>query len=245
MEINKTLILNASAQQIWELLLDPHAMAECVPGMQSIEVVSPEEYKASMKVKVSFISATFSLRTRIVEKQESRYLKAEGTGKDAAVASSLKHVTELFITERGDGISELKIKVNVDLLGRMGSFGLTVMKTKADRLWDEFGVKLAERLSSPVNDSLINKSETAGADPAATISVIPATLSASALPTAYEVQVSWWARLLKTVGIQPFDAAASGKFIVIEVQRPDQSKIRIEWPADKSHECAQWLSKEI
>jgi len=59
MEIEKTLKLAAPSARVWEMLLDPQAMATCVPGMQSIEVVSPTVYKAVMAVKVSFISAKF------------------------------------------------------------------------------------------------------------------------------------------------------------------------------------------
>lgn len=147
MEIDKSLRIAATPGKIWQILLDPHAMAKCVPGMQSIEVVSPDEYAATMHVKIAFVSARFKLRTRIVERQEPRFLKAEGTGEDSSVASSLKQTTELTLTPQDDDTTELRIQVQVDLLGRMGNFGLSVMKTKADRLWDEFGVNLSAMLA--------------------------------------------------------------------------------------------------
>jgi carbon monoxide dehydrogenase subunit G len=109
MEIDKSVSLNASASRVWALLLDPQAMGACVPGMESIEVLTPEEYKAVMKVKIAFISARFTLRTRIVERREPLYLKAEGVGEDAAVASSLKYVTEIHLNERPDGGTDLHI----------------------------------------------------------------------------------------------------------------------------------------
>jgi carbon monoxide dehydrogenase subunit G len=132
---------------VWALLLDPQVMGGCVPGMQSIEVLSPTEYKAVMHVKIAFISAKFKLKTRIVEQRAPQYLRTEGTGEDASVASSLKQQSEIFLTELADGGTELRIKVKVDVLGRLGSFGLSVMKTKADRLWDEFGQNLLARLA--------------------------------------------------------------------------------------------------
>ena len=146
MEIEKTLHLAAPPAQVWALLLDPQAMAACVPGMQSVEIVGPDEYTALMQVKIAFVSARFRLRTRIVQRDEPHYLKAEGTGEDAAVASSLKQTTEVFLEAAAEGGTGLRLKVHVDVLGRIGSFGLSAMKTKADRLWDEFGVKLAERM---------------------------------------------------------------------------------------------------
>jgi carbon monoxide dehydrogenase subunit G len=128
------------------MLLDPQVMGGCVPGMQAIEVLSPTEYKALMQVKIAFISAKFKLKTTIAEQRAPHYLRAVGTGEDASVASSLKQQSEIFLTELPDGGTELKIKVKVDVLGRLGSFGLSVMKTKADRMWEEFGENLGKRL---------------------------------------------------------------------------------------------------
>ena len=148
MEIDKTLVIAAPREQVWALLLDPQVMAGAVPGMKSIEVISPTEYVAEMHQKISFISAKFKLRTRIVEQRPPEYLCAEGTGEDASVASSLKQRSEIFLEPTEDGGTQLRLKVTVDLLGRLGTFGLSVMKTKADRLWEEFGANLKARIES-------------------------------------------------------------------------------------------------
>ncbi|MBO9515008.1 MAG: SRPBCC family protein [Variovorax sp.] len=150
MEIEKTLTVAAPPQRVWALLLDPNVMGGCVPGMKSIDVVSDTEYVALMHVKIAFINAKFKLRTTIVEQREPSYLRAEGTGEDASVASSLKQQSEIFLTPTAEGGTELRIKVNVDVLGRLGTFGLSVMKTKADRMWEEFGANLAARIDGGV-----------------------------------------------------------------------------------------------
>src|SRR5262249_36895719 len=36
----------------------------------------------------------------------------------------------------------------VEVLGRLGSFGLSAMKTKADRMWDEFAANLVARITA-------------------------------------------------------------------------------------------------
>jgi carbon monoxide dehydrogenase subunit G len=87
MEIEKSLRLEAAPAQVWALLLDPEAMMSCVPGMQSVEVLGPDEYLAKMKVSFSFVSASFTLRTRIVESLPPSRLRAEGTGEENALAN--------------------------------------------------------------------------------------------------------------------------------------------------------------
>jgi len=145
-EIEKTLTLAATPQQVWAVLLDPQAMMACVPGMESVEVLSPDAYRATMKVSFSFVSARFAFRTRIVERDEPHRLRVEGTGEESALASSLKQTTDITLEAEGTQ-TRLQLKVKVDLVGRLGTFGLTPMKTKADRLWDTFGERLAEHLA--------------------------------------------------------------------------------------------------
>lgn len=250
MEIEKTLALPAPPQQVWALLLDPQAMGACVPGMESIEVLSPDEYVAVMRVKLSFISARFKLRTRIVELREPHLLVAEGTGEDAAVASSLKQRTEMQLEPRGEQACDLRLKVQVDLLGRMGTFGLAAMKTKADRLWEEFGVNLAARLgaqaatAAPAPAPAAALPELVTSEPAVPAAVTSAPTSNGArAPTVTGAAPvpstpGWWLRLLRAVGIQPAQATGT---IVVELRRPDQTLIRIEWPENLAAECAQWL----
>ncbi len=251
MEIDKSLRIAASPERIWTILLDPQAMATCVPGMQSVEIISPDEYAAVMQVKIAFVSAKFKLHTRIVERREPLFLKVEGTGEDASVASSLKQVTELTLTPCDDGSTDLRIQVKVDLLGRMGSFGLSVMKTKADRLWDEFGVNLTKRLGGERADdaNVASSAETpalrAGAAdmPSSSPSAVVAqTESGQGNPNARQ---GLWPRLLLAFGIQPAMSNVGKDVIVVEMQRADQTRIRIEWPSNRSEACLQWLRETM
>jgi carbon monoxide dehydrogenase subunit G len=145
--IDKKLVVAAPVARLWDLLLDPQAMSACVPGVQSVRVLSDREYSAILKVTISFISATFNFRTTILETRAPHYMRYEGTGEDSKIASSVKHTSELFLTGRPDGTTELAIKSKADVFGRLGTFGLTVMKTKVDRMWDEFAANLAARIS--------------------------------------------------------------------------------------------------
>lgn len=260
MEIEKTLTVSAPPQQVWELLLNPQIMAGAVPGMKSIEVISPTEYVAEMHQKISFISARFKLKTRLVEQKAPEYMRVEGTGEDASVASSLKQTSEVFLTPAANGGTDLRIKVNVDVLGRLGAFGLSVMKTKADRLWEEFGSNLAARIEAgglaldvpsaaslaPVAPAVarqaVTRPEMAPApDPAPApvpgpvprdpMDVIVTASTEDASPDA-----GWWSRIFGTAR----NTRNSGQFIRVEVRQLDKT-ICVEWPVAAASECREWL----
>ncbi|HYP70446.1 MAG TPA: SRPBCC family protein [Variovorax sp.] len=270
MEIEKTLNVAAAPQRVWELLLDPQVMGGCVPGMQSIDVISPTEYVALMHVKIAFVSAKFKLRTNIVEQRAPDYLRAEGTGEDASVASSLKQQSEIVLTPLADGGTELRIKVNVDVLGRLGTFGLSVMKTKADRMWEEFGNNLRARIDgvAPTAAPTV-KIQAAAAAPAASpapsaaparsapaasaqapaasgnvaASAAPARPAPSARPMAAQAPAA-----TTTHGASWWSRllgngqanGAGGRFIHIEVRQGDKT-IRVDWPLEGADQCQAWL----
>jgi carbon monoxide dehydrogenase subunit G len=149
MEFDKTTRVAAPLTRVWQMLLDPQVMGACVPGMESIEVLSPTEYLVHIQVKVSFVSARFKVRTRIVEMHPPAYLRSEGAGEDSTLANSLKQSSEVFLTDTGDGSTELRMKLKIDVFGRLGGFGLNIVKTKADRMWEDFGRNFAGRLACP------------------------------------------------------------------------------------------------
>lgn len=252
MEIEKTLAVAAPSARVWELLLDPKVMAGCVPGMQSIDVISDTEYKALMQVKVSFLSARFRLHTRIVEQRAPSYLRAEGTGEDASVASSLKQQTELFLSDLPGGQTELRMKVKVDVLGRLGAFGLGVMKTKADRMWDEFGRNLVARLEAgdgPQAETVEAEApapETAAppvpvppphrAEEVQGVPAVPPSPAATVVGAAQH----WWQRLTGGGAAAGVHAVPAGGHVRIEIRRADET-ITVHWPAAQAQECARWL----
>jgi len=265
MEIEKKLTVAAPRERVWELLMDPHVMTGAVPGMQSIDVISPTEYVALMKVKISFISAKFKLHTNIVEQREPEYLRAEGTGEDASVASSLKQSSEIFLTSTADGGTELRIKVNVDVLGRLGTFGLSVMKTKADRMWDEFGANLARRIDggeaadaqpeagkAPAAEAA-QSSAPAAAKPAEAVNIPaaaavaeaarPATVQAGVASQAAQQGESkgWLARLLGGSRVSVPSVSSSGH-IRVEVRQLDRT-VAVEWPVEAADQCQAWLKE--
>lgn len=148
MRIAKSVLVPAPAERVWAVLLDPVAMTACVPGVESIDVVSPTDYVVGVKVKVGFVSARFRVKTTITEQRAPVFIRSHGAGADATLTSSLKLASELELRDRGNGTTEVATRLEVELLGRLGTFGLNVIKTKADRMWEEFGRNLVRRLTS-------------------------------------------------------------------------------------------------
>jgi len=258
-EIEKKTVVAAPIERVWAVLLDPKIMAGCVPGVQSVDVLSDTEYLAEIRVKISFISAKFKIKTKILESRPPHYLRCEGTGEDLSVASSMKQASELFLTEQPDGGTEIRITSKTDVFGRLGSFGLSVMKIKSDRMWEEYAANLAAVLRQDQCDAGIAKiapMPDANGGHAAESAVHAAGpyaaargssgMDAARSGTGFANRIApakstWWRRITgqqdrATVPRLPTD-------IYIEVYRGNDV-IRVMWPASAPTEVAIWL-KEI
>ena len=247
MDIEKSMVVAAPIDRVWKLLLDPKVMAGCVPGVQAVEVLSETEYLANIKVKISFISANFKIKTTVLETRPPHYLRCEGVGEDTSVASSLKQTTEMFLTEHPGG-TEIRTKTHAEVFGRLGSFGLSVMKTKADRMWEEFGVNLAAvlRQDEPAQIATLaagpsSRQTSAEPDVASQSRASQSPSSTSDKPSGSK----WWSRLVgagKAEGEKLRDLRLPSD-IYLEMHRGGDV-IKILWPAQDSQEAVRLL-KEI
>lgn len=238
MELEKTLTVAAPRARVWELLLDPKVMAGCVPGTQSVQVISDVEYLAEIKVKISFIAARFKIRTKIVESRPPEYLRMEGTGEDSTVASSMTQSSEMFLTDLGNDRTEIRINAKADVMGRLASFGLSVMKIKADRMWDEFGANFAAVLAANAQADGVRGVRPA---PQGISQQVSGGESAAAAPS--PVKAKWWRRMVGASS-EPLMPAEQRRptDIYIELHRPG-GVIKVLWPSSAAAEAARWLKE--
>ncbi len=146
MQISNTIVVDASIQKTWDFLLDAPKVASCVPGVDNVEKVDEDNYIVDITAKVGFIKASFKVKLGIVEKNPPTYMRSEGTGDESGMTSSLKTVTVLNLKELGENQTELSATTDVNVFGKLGTFGHSVIKGKADKMWIEFGDNLKNQL---------------------------------------------------------------------------------------------------
>src|SRR5688500_9123877 len=71
---------NAPKDRVWQVLLDPKVMAQCMPGCEALNEVGPDQYEATMKVGVAAVKGTYKGKVAIKDKQPPSHYVLSGSG---------------------------------------------------------------------------------------------------------------------------------------------------------------------
>lgn len=125
-------------------LFDARLMASCLPGCETLEPLPDDRYLAVVVVAVAGIKARFNLQVEVTRKDE-RNVWAVTRGEEGSNASSLHAESQVSLEPCAEG-TLVTYRSEVSVTGRLGRFGLGMMKKKAQSIGDEFAVNLRANL---------------------------------------------------------------------------------------------------
>lgn len=131
---------------VWERIRDPRLMAECIPGCQSIERIDETSYRAVVVVKVGPIGAQFDLVVDVVGEEPPARIVARARGEEGGRASALTSENQLRLMSLGADQTRVEYEADVNVVGRLGKFGLGVMRKKVEQLSQAFVADFRLRL---------------------------------------------------------------------------------------------------
>ena len=114
-------------EEVWKLIRDPEVLSTALPGTQSLEQVSENEYQGEMNVRVGPVGGVFMGRLTVSDEvpPESLTMTVEGKGKPGFLNGS-GHV-QLIAQE--DGRTLMKYDGEVQIGGRLASVGQRLIDT--------------------------------------------------------------------------------------------------------------------
>jgi len=137
MDVSGEYRLSVSRQAVWNALLDPEILQQCIPGCESFEKLADDHYQATVKTAIGPVKATFTSELRIVNPIPPESYRLEGEGKAGAVGF-------------GRGAADVQVG------GRLAQIGSRLVVGATRKIADQFFGRLAgvideqaERLEPP------------------------------------------------------------------------------------------------
>lgn len=147
MKFEQVIELDASPERVWDFVMDVPSVAKCIPGCEKLEDLGNDTYKATVKVKVGPIGLALASEISIVEKDaaaKNATLRVDAA--DKRLGGAVKATMAMHLEPNGTGGTTLHVTTDAQVLGRIGDFGQSVIRKKADQTLQEVANNLRAAL---------------------------------------------------------------------------------------------------
>jgi len=127
MKLDGEYVFNGPREEVWKLVRDPDVLASALPGTQSLEKVSDNEYEGDINIRMGPVAGVFSGNLKVSNEQppETCTLAVEGQGKPGFI----KGTGDVDLVDLGDGTTQMKYKGELQIGGRLASVGQRMLDT--------------------------------------------------------------------------------------------------------------------
>lgn len=127
MKIEGEYLFNGPREEVWKIVRDPEVLATALPGTQSLEQLSENEYEGEINVRIGPVGGEFAGRVVISDEvpPESCTMAVEGKGKPGFVKGTGN--VQLIVQEEDKTL--MKYEGDVQIGGRLASVGQRLIDT--------------------------------------------------------------------------------------------------------------------
>ena len=121
----------APRKTVYDFLLSPKDIAPCFPDMQSMEILSPDGFRAKVKVGISLVKGAMEFEFRTADKVPPSSAKLIGTGR--GVGSTIDMQTGFTLEEAGAG-TKVGWVADVNVGGIMAGLGTKLLDSTSSKM---------------------------------------------------------------------------------------------------------------
>lgn len=146
MEMSGEQLIPASQQHTWNALNDPEVLKACVPGCESIDRLTENQYQVLMVARVGPVSAKFKGKLTLsdIKPPDSYSIAFEGQGGPAGFAKGGAHVT----LSPQENHTRLAYDVKASVGGKLAQIGSRLVDAAAKKIADEFFKNFNQKMSA-------------------------------------------------------------------------------------------------
>ena len=141
--------LAAPQAEVWAKLNDPAVLKACIPGCQSLEMLSDTEFEAVATNRVGPVKATFKGRVTLSDLDPPNGYRISGQG-DGGIAGFAKGGATVNLRPV-DGGTVLAYDVEAQIGGKLAQLGQRLVNGAAKKLADQFFEKFAAAVNPAVS----------------------------------------------------------------------------------------------
>jgi hypothetical protein len=135
MKVSGTYQFDAPAKKVWDTLMDPKTLSDCIPGCDGFNSTGPDQYQAVVNVGIGPVRGRYNAKFALLDQQPptSYRLSVEGSGPAGFVNGSAS-----VILAEGGGKTSVQVDGDAQVGGTVARVGQRLMGSVAKGLMDRF-----------------------------------------------------------------------------------------------------------
>jgi uncharacterized protein len=147
MNLNGSVTVNATPEQVWRALIDPQQFCKIVPGCEQVRQIDETHYEALVSVKVQFMTIRSKAKGTLLEAIPPRHMVGELVGEPTSMAGAFRARVTIDLVPQGDGTT-VRYAMSLTMLGRLASLGEAMVRSTSQQLSREFAQNIATLFGS-------------------------------------------------------------------------------------------------
>lgn len=148
-EVNEQIVVSSAPRVVWDLLSDPRAVVDCVPGAALGDALDDGSFEATLTVKFGPAKVTFRARVAIDLDMTAMAGNVTARGKDNQGGTRIRATMSFRVNEQADPPgAAIPIAAQVEISGRLASIVESGAGLVVRRMTSEFSERLAARCAA-------------------------------------------------------------------------------------------------
>ena len=140
LKLTEELPLDASIEEVWNLLRDTPRLARLLPGVDNVAPLNEEgveAYAASLSEKIGPFKITMNLEVRVTEAIEPTQLKAAIKGADSMALNRITGSMQVSLRPASPG-TQMQFEASIEILGKLATLGAVPIRRRTTQAFAEF-----------------------------------------------------------------------------------------------------------
>ncbi|MCC6619193.1 MAG: SRPBCC family protein [Chloroflexi bacterium] len=123
-------VVAAPPERLWSLLDDVNALKRILPGCEELVEEAPGLYRAVMRTKLSFLTLRVAGTARLADIRRPDHFRIEIQGRPMGLVGSFTVSVPVDVLSTDDAGTRGSYAVDMQLTGRLASFGAPILKAQ-------------------------------------------------------------------------------------------------------------------
>ncbi|MDX1314127.1 MAG: SRPBCC family protein [Eudoraea sp.] len=148
-QLEKSFEVPQSSGLVWEHLIDPMKIMDCVPGVSIDEKVGDNQYKGKVGMKFGPMGVQYDADISYDEINEAeKKIVITGDGVDSKGKGNAEMKMTIDLSEKEDGGVKLDALMDVTVNGKIAQFGSRLITTVSNQLFKQFVSNFSKKLEA-------------------------------------------------------------------------------------------------